>query len=96
MLYENSYTLDLTPLFHWNTKQLFLYLEAEYTNSQGVRLRSFFRHFKMTTDTAWFSLRLKMKLSSGIELCDGKRTHSSSLWARINICSKILLPLSSA
>ncbi|KAF8070164.1 signal peptidase 22kDa subunit [Lyophyllum atratum] len=28
---------DLTPLFHWNTKQLFLYLEAEYTNAQGVK-----------------------------------------------------------
>ncbi|KAF5373754.1 hypothetical protein D9758_000938 [Tetrapyrgos nigripes] len=27
---------DLTPLFHWNTKQLFLYLEAEYQNAQGV------------------------------------------------------------
>jgi len=30
-------TADLTPLFHWNTKQLFLYLEAEYTNTQGVK-----------------------------------------------------------
>ncbi|KAK7467607.1 Signal peptidase complex subunit [Stygiomarasmius scandens] len=29
-------TADLTPLFHWNTKQLFLYLEAEYQNAQGV------------------------------------------------------------
>ncbi|KAG5715937.1 Signal peptidase complex subunit SPC3 [Termitomyces sp. T112] len=28
---------DLTPLFHWNTKQLFLYLEAEYTNAKGVQ-----------------------------------------------------------
>jgi len=28
---------DLTPLFNWNTKQLFLYLEAEYENAQGVR-----------------------------------------------------------
>ena len=28
--------VDLTPLFHWNTKQLFLYLEAEYTNGQAV------------------------------------------------------------
>lgn len=27
---------DLTPLFNWNTKQLFLYLEAEYSNAQGV------------------------------------------------------------
>lgn len=27
---------DLTPLFNWNTKQLFLYLGAEYTNAQGV------------------------------------------------------------
>ncbi|KAH7916614.1 signal peptidase 22 kDa subunit [Hygrophoropsis aurantiaca] len=30
-------TADLTPLFNWNTKQLFLYLEAEYTNAQGVK-----------------------------------------------------------
>ncbi|KAF5354594.1 hypothetical protein D9758_011219 [Tetrapyrgos nigripes] len=29
-------TADLTPLFHWNTKQLFLYLEAEYQNTKGV------------------------------------------------------------
>jgi len=28
---------DLTPLFNWNTKQLFLYLEAEYENTQGVK-----------------------------------------------------------
>ncbi|KAJ7100133.1 signal peptidase 22kDa subunit [Mycena belliarum] len=28
---------DLTPLFNWNTKQLFLYLDAEYTNSKGVK-----------------------------------------------------------
>ncbi|THH14026.1 hypothetical protein EW146_g6266 [Bondarzewia mesenterica] len=27
---------DLTPLFNWNTKQLFLYIGAEYTNGQGV------------------------------------------------------------
>ncbi|KZP34215.1 signal peptidase 22 kDa subunit [Athelia psychrophila] len=26
---------DLTPLFNWNTKQLFLYLEAEYENAKG-------------------------------------------------------------
>ncbi|KAH9041153.1 signal peptidase 22kDa subunit [Lactarius hengduanensis] len=30
-------TADLSPLFHWNTKQLFVYLEAEYTNAKGVR-----------------------------------------------------------
>ncbi|KAF9227111.1 signal peptidase 22 kDa subunit [Gyrodon lividus] len=29
-------TADLRPLFNWNTKQLFVYLEAEYTNVQGV------------------------------------------------------------
>ena len=28
---------DLTPLFNWNTKQLFLYVQAEYTNAQGVK-----------------------------------------------------------
>ncbi|KAJ7108607.1 signal peptidase 22kDa subunit [Mycena epipterygia] len=28
---------DLSPLFNWNTKQLFLYLDAEYTNSKGVQ-----------------------------------------------------------
>ena len=27
---------DLRPIFHWNTKQLFLYLSAEYNNTQGV------------------------------------------------------------
>ncbi|CAA7267118.1 unnamed protein product [Cyclocybe aegerita] len=30
-------TADLAPLFHWNTKQLFLYLEAEYTNAKGTK-----------------------------------------------------------
>jgi len=30
-------TADLTPLFNWNTKQLFLYLEAEYDNVKGVK-----------------------------------------------------------
>ncbi|KAJ6514535.1 signal peptidase 22kDa subunit [Mycena vulgaris] len=28
---------DLTPLFNWNTKQLFIYLDAEYTNAKGVQ-----------------------------------------------------------
>ncbi|KAI0058116.1 signal peptidase subunit [Artomyces pyxidatus] len=30
-------TADLSPLFNWNTKQLFVYLEAQYTNTQGVQ-----------------------------------------------------------
>lgn len=30
-------TADLAPLFHWNTKQLFVSLEAEYTNMHGVQ-----------------------------------------------------------
>ncbi|KAF8472989.1 signal peptidase 22kDa subunit [Russula ochroleuca] len=30
-------TADLSSLFNWNTKQLFVYLEAEYTNAKGVR-----------------------------------------------------------
>ncbi|KAL0956946.1 hypothetical protein HGRIS_003048 [Hohenbuehelia grisea] len=30
-------TADLTPLFHWNTKQVFVYLQAEYNNSKGVQ-----------------------------------------------------------
>ncbi|ETW81129.1 hypothetical protein HETIRDRAFT_440637 [Heterobasidion irregulare TC 32-1] len=30
-------TADLTPLFNWNTKQLFLYVGAEYTNAKGVK-----------------------------------------------------------
>jgi len=30
-------TADLTPLFHWNTKQLFVYLSAEYTNKEGTK-----------------------------------------------------------
>ncbi|KAI5118588.1 hypothetical protein M0805_008678 [Coniferiporia weirii] len=28
---------DLTPLFNWNTKQLFLYLEAEFTSADGTQ-----------------------------------------------------------
>ncbi|KLO09104.1 signal peptidase [Schizopora paradoxa] len=28
---------DLSPLFHWNTKQLFVYLGAEYTSADGTR-----------------------------------------------------------
>lgn len=35
--------LDLTPLFNWNTKQLFLYLEAEYDNVKGVRCQFLIR-----------------------------------------------------
>ena len=31
-----SFVQDLRPIFHWNTKQLFLYLSAEYNNTQGV------------------------------------------------------------
>jgi signal peptidase complex subunit 3 len=30
---------DLSSLFNWNTKQLFVYLEAEYTNAKGVSSR---------------------------------------------------------
>ncbi|KAI0779566.1 signal peptidase subunit [Fomes fomentarius] len=30
-------TADLSPLFNWNTKQLFLYVSAEYENKQGVK-----------------------------------------------------------
>ena len=29
--------LDLTPLFNWNTKQLFLYLQAEYEDAKGTK-----------------------------------------------------------
>jgi hypothetical protein len=29
---------DLTPLFHWNTKQVFLYVQAEYENAEGVSI----------------------------------------------------------
>ncbi|KAF8504104.1 signal peptidase 22kDa subunit [Gautieria morchelliformis] len=35
--YTFDYEADLTPLFDWNTKQIFLYLSAEYTNAQGVK-----------------------------------------------------------
>ncbi|KAL5480218.1 SPC3 [Sanghuangporus weigelae] len=28
---------DLTPLFNWNTKQLFLYVGAEFTSADGTR-----------------------------------------------------------
>ncbi|KAJ8515950.1 hypothetical protein ONZ45_g6685 [Pleurotus djamor] len=30
-------TADLTPLFHWNTKQIFLSLRGEYNNTEGVQ-----------------------------------------------------------
>ncbi|KAI9061728.1 signal peptidase subunit [Trametes sanguinea] len=30
-------TADLSPLFNWNTKQLFLYVSAEYENKRGVK-----------------------------------------------------------
>ncbi|KAI0313938.1 signal peptidase subunit [Amylostereum chailletii] len=30
-------TTDLRPLFNWNTKQLFVWVQAEYTNSQGTQ-----------------------------------------------------------
>ena len=35
----SHYILDLTPLFNWNTKQLFLYVSAEYENKRGVSPR---------------------------------------------------------
>jgi len=31
-----DFDADMTSLFHWNTKQVFLYLEAEYTNTKGT------------------------------------------------------------
>jgi len=31
-----DFDADLSPLFHWNTKQVFLYLTAEYVNQHGV------------------------------------------------------------
>ncbi|PVG03180.1 signal peptidase 22 kDa subunit [Serendipita vermifera] len=34
--FEFSIDADLRSLFHWNTKQLFLYLTAEYTNRNGL------------------------------------------------------------
>ena len=32
------FVIDLTPLFHWNTKQVFLYVQADYKDAQGVRV----------------------------------------------------------
>lgn len=37
---HHRYSVDLSPLFNWNTKQLFLYLSAEYTNERGVSVFS--------------------------------------------------------
>ena len=34
---------DLTPLFNWNVKQLFLYLTAEYKTKQNVIIRTNFK-----------------------------------------------------
>ena len=36
------FDIDLQSLFNWNTKQLFVYLEAEYSNVQGVSRSPFF------------------------------------------------------
>ncbi|KAJ2916629.1 hypothetical protein MD484_g3789, partial [Candolleomyces efflorescens] len=30
-------TADFSPLFNWNTKQIFLYLQAEYNSTVGVK-----------------------------------------------------------
>ncbi|KAH6913059.1 signal peptidase 22kDa subunit [Coprinopsis sp. MPI-PUGE-AT-0042] len=30
-------TADFSPMFNWNTKQIFLYLQAEYENTKGVK-----------------------------------------------------------
>lgn len=38
ILWRSLFSEDLTPLFNWNTKQLFLYLEAEYENADGVSI----------------------------------------------------------
>jgi hypothetical protein len=36
---------DISPLFdHWNTKQVFVYLQAEYSTSKAVS--SFFYHYQ--------------------------------------------------
>lgn len=37
-----NFGTDLRPLFHWNTKQVFLYLTAEYQNRNGVSCHFFF------------------------------------------------------
>ncbi|KAG8836000.1 hypothetical protein FRC18_012080 [Serendipita sp. 400] len=34
--FEFNIDADLRPLFHWNTKQVFVYLSAEYTNGKGL------------------------------------------------------------
>ncbi|KAJ6558063.1 signal peptidase 22kDa subunit [Mycena capillaripes] len=34
---EFEINADLSPLFNWNTKQLFLYLDVEYKNAKGVQ-----------------------------------------------------------
>jgi len=31
-----SFFVDLRPLFHWNTKQLFVWVEAEFNNTKKV------------------------------------------------------------
>ena len=32
-----SLDADFTPLFHWNTKQLFVYIALEYSNNKHPR-----------------------------------------------------------
>ncbi|KAG9125460.1 hypothetical protein FRC07_007502 [Ceratobasidium sp. 392] len=34
--YRFDVQADLTPLFTWNTKQLFVYIIADYTNEKGI------------------------------------------------------------
>jgi hypothetical protein len=36
-------TADLSPIFNWNVKQLFVYLTAEYQTENNVRARRTFR-----------------------------------------------------
>ncbi|KAH0589454.1 hypothetical protein H2248_005206 [Termitomyces sp. 'cryptogamus'] len=60
---------DLTPLFHWNTKQLFLYLEAEYTNAKGVSSvpipqDSFYLSPVLTVGTAIWSYRFQQTFAA--------------------------------
>ena len=40
ILLNYIFVIDLTPLFHWNTKQVFLYVQADYKDAQGVRVTS--------------------------------------------------------
>lgn len=59
--------IDLTPLFNWNTKQLFIYFEAEYDSTSGVSPTS---HLfgKLYPGTCFFGNRSHAALRASVSI----------------------------